>query len=289
VQEFSFSPVVDFTWDYDRFVHQGDAIEKKYHLNTSAILRGGWSGGAAVLLETFGYDPAHYASLGYHVARGPGDTVAFTGTPRLYNTDYLITINTPQFKSFSGGVFYLWGRDENFAEWANAEIIWLTINANWRPTDKLRASLSYNQTKVNRWTDRSNVINSRIPRLKVEYQLSRAIFLRAVGDYNSYYQGALRDDSRTNAPIVAPSPPNGDLAPVYAYRKNFFRGDYLFSYQPNPGTVVFVGYGRRFEGSDTTDPRWPQSDPNWRPGRRATDLLPVSDAVFVKLSYLFRM
>jgi hypothetical protein len=289
VQEFSFNPVVNITWDYDRFTHQGDAIEKKYHFNTSAILRGGWNGGASVLLETFGYDAPHYSSLGYHVARGPGDTVVFTGTPRLYNSDYLISINTPQFKSFSGGVFYLWGRDENFAEWSSAEIIWLTVNANWRPTDKLRASLSYNQTKVNRWSDRSNVINSRIPRLKVEYQLSRAIFLRAVGDYNSYYQDALRDDSRTNAPIVAPDSVTGELEPVYAYRSNFFRGDYLFSYQPNPGTVVFIGYGRGFQGFDTTDPQWPAGDPNWRTGRRATDLLPVSDAVFVKLSYLFRM
>jgi hypothetical protein len=289
VQEFSFSPVITFTWDYDRFVHQRDAIEKKYHLNTSAILRGGWNGGASVLLETFGYDAPHYASLGYHVARGPGDTVAFTGTPRLYNSDYVISINTPQFKSFSGGVFYLWGRDENFAEWSNGEIVWLTITANWRPTDKLRANFSYNQTKVDRWSDRSNVINSRIPRLKVEYQLSRAIFLRVVGDYTSYTQDALRDDSRTNAPIVAPDSITGELRPVYAFRSNFVRGDYLFSYQPNPGTVVFVGYGRGFAGHDTTDPTWPTRDRNWRPGRRASDLLPVSDAVFVKASYLFRM
>jgi hypothetical protein len=288
VQEFSFSPVVSFTWNYDRFVHQGDAIEKKYHLNTSAILRGGWNGGASVLLETFGYDAPHYRRSGYHVALAPDNVVPFTGTPRLYNTDYLISINTPQFKTFSGGVFYLWGRDENFAEWSNGEIVWLTINANWRPTDKLRANLSYNQTKVNRWSDRTNVVNSRIPRLKVEYQLSRAIFLRVVGDYNSYTQDALRDDSRTGAPIVVPDPAGG-FTPVYGYRSNFFRGDYLFSYQPNPGTVVFVGYGRGFEGFDTTDPRWPTYDANWRPGRRASDLLPVNDAVFVKLSYLFRM
>ena len=287
LQEFSFSPVINFTWDYARFVHQGDAIEKKYHLNTSSIFRGGWNAGASVLLETFGYDPPHYASLGYHVARGPGDTVAFTGTPRLYNTDYLISVNTPQFKTFSAGLFYLWGRDENFYEWSSAEIIWITANVNWRPTDKLRASLSYNQNTINRWSDRSTVAESRIPRLKVEYQLSRAIFLRVVGDYNAYTQDALRDDSRTNAPIVVPT--SDGFQPVYAYRSNFFRGDYLFSYQPTPGTVVFVGYGRGFEGFDTTDPQWPVGDPNWRPGRRATDLLPVSDALFVKLSYLWRM
>jgi hypothetical protein len=142
---------------------------------------------------------------------------------------------------------------------------------------------------VNRWSDRSNVVNSRIPRLKIEYQLSRAIFLRAVGDYTSFYQDDLRDDSRTNAPIVAPDEKTGELRPVYAFRRNLFRGDYLFSYQPNPGTVVFVGYGRGFTGFDTTDPLWSQRDANWRPGRTATDLLPLDDALFVKLSYLFRM
>jgi hypothetical protein len=287
VQEFSFSPVVSFTWNYDRFVHQGDAIEKKYHLNTSAILRGGWNGGASVLLETFGYDAPHYARLGYHVARGPDDIVPFTGTPRLYNTDYLFSINTPEFKTFSGGIFYLWGRDENFAEWSNGEIVWLRLDANWRPTDKLRANLSYNQTTVNRWSDRTNVLDSRIPRLKVEYQLSRAIFVRLVGDYTSFKQDALRDDSRTGAPIVRPT--EDGFKPFYAYRENVFRGDALFSYQPNPGTVVFVGYGRGFEGFETADPSWPQDDTNWRPGRRASDLLPVDDAVFVKLSYLFRV
>ena len=287
VQEVSFSPVAYFTWDYGKFVHGGDAIEKKYHLSTGAIFRGGWNAGASVLLETFGYDNALYSDLGYHVARGPGDTVAFTGTPRLYNADYLVSVNTPQFKTFSGSFFYLWGRDENFYEWSNAEIIWITASLNWRPTEKLRATLSYNQNTINRWSDRTTVAQSRIPRLKVEYQLSRAIFLRAVGDYSAYEQDALRDDSRTNAPIVVPT---GDgFRPIYAYRSSSFRGDYLFSYQPNPGTVVFAGYGRGFRGYESADPAWPQIDRNWRPGRRATDLLPINDGVFVKVSYLFRL
>ena len=46
--------------------------------------------------------------------------------------------------------------------------------------------------------------DGRIPRLKVEYQLSRAVFLRAIGKYNAQRQDTLRDDSRTNLPIADP-------------------------------------------------------------------------------------
>jgi Domain of unknown function (DUF5916) len=285
IQEASFSPIVDLTWRYDKFVRQGDAIEKKYHFTGSAILRGGWNASASVLLETFGFDAPLYE--GYFVERAPGDVVPFTGTPRLYNTDYVFSLGTPQYKTFSATGFFIWGRDENFYEWSSAEIYWARLDANWRPTEKLRLILSYDHNVIKRWSDRSLVAQSRIPRLKLEYQLTRAIFVRVVGDYNAYEQDALRDDSRTNAPIVVRT--GTGFQPAYGYRQNAFRGDYLFSYQPNPGTVVFVGYGRGFRGYESDDPAWQLADPHWRPGRTATDLLPISDALFVKLSYLFRM
>ena len=57
LQTMSTDVVVDGTWRYSRFVHSGDAIEKKLHLNTNYGLRGGWKLGASVLVETFGFDP----------------------------------------------------------------------------------------------------------------------------------------------------------------------------------------------------------------------------------------
>ena len=51
-----------------------------------------------------------------------------------------------------------------------------------------------------------------------------------------------------------------------------FRVDWLFSYQPNPGTVIFAGYGNTLQDDDLR-----------RGLRRATD------GFFLKLSYLFRM
>ena len=128
---------------------------------------------------------------------------------------------------------------------------------------------------MDRSSDGSEVLNSSIPRVKLEYQITRAIFVRLVGEYNTFRRDALRDDTRTNAPILIGNERQ------FALREDGFRGDFLFSFQPNPGTVVFAGYGSSYAGFETADPRLPPS--------RARDLLRTNDAVFVKLSYLFRM
>jgi hypothetical protein len=52
------------------------------------------------------------------------------------------------------------------------------------------------------------------------------------------------------------------------------RLDFLFSYLPTPGTVVFFGYGNTSRAD--------------RPGG-TRELQPNRDVFFVKLSYLFRL
>ena len=59
----------------------------------------------------------------------------FTGTPHIQNLDYVVTVNTPQFSRFSGSLFYLWGRDENFFEWSPADVLFATYSFDWRPND----------------------------------------------------------------------------------------------------------------------------------------------------------
>ena len=114
----------------------------------------------------------------------------------------------------------------------------------------------------------------RIPRLRLEYQLSRAIFFRFIGEYDARMQDTLRDDSRTGLPIVIRNPATGQYAPVPGFVKNRFRADWLFSYQPKPGTVVFAGYG-----SSMTEPR----------SLKFSGLQRATDGFFLKISYLFRM
>ncbi|MEO5799409.1 MAG: hypothetical protein ABIZ70_09095, partial [Gemmatimonadales bacterium] len=83
----------------------------------------------------------------------------------------------------------------------------------------------------------------------------------------------LRDEGRTNLPIYY-ARGDGSLARAAAFRDGNLRTDLLFSYFPNPGTVVYLGYGGGYH------------EPGER-GRLKFDR--VNDGFFMKLSYLFRM
>ena len=106
----------------------------------------------------------------------------------------------------------------------------------------------------------------------MEYQLSRSVFVRYVGQYTALYTDSLRDDSRTNAPILTCSATA--CARTAIVNSNNFRSDVLFSYQPVPGTVFFFGYGATQTESQPL---------------RFNSLQRQSDGFFVKASYLYRL
>jgi uncharacterized protein DUF5916 len=277
LESFTGEVALDGRWEYRDFVHGGDIQDQFLHLNTNTRLRGGWQVGASLLVESFGYPQEVYSGYALELPGAGGigtDTVPFTGRPTIPNLDYVLSLDTPQFAQFSGNVFLLWGQDENFYEWASAKLAVLQLTLDWRPTDKLRLNGIYNLQRVGRRTDGSTVNLQRIPRLKVEYQLSRPIFLRLVGEYTSERQDALRDDTRTGAPILILDATTNEYVRAAAFGRRSLRGDFLFSYQPNPGTVLFAGYG-----STLTDPS--------ELGR--SSLRRAEDGFFLKLSYLFRM
>ncbi|MDB4916546.1 MAG: hypothetical protein JWM95_4190 [Gemmatimonadetes bacterium] len=272
----TFNPGYFSTWRYQAFVHQGDALEKKIHFNLSATMRGGWNAGIGYFNESFGFDPGYYGN--FRVQGLNGESLPFHGTPRIPNTEPYFSINTPAGAVLSANAFYLWGHDENFYEWASSNIVIATYGLTYRPTDKLRVNATYNLQSYNRRSDGSIVGNNRIPRLKLEYQLARPIFVRLVGEYDSYFQDALRDEASTGLPLLV----NGTLVP--ARNSNTFRGDFLFSYQPNPGTVVFLGYGAGYADTRGTADRFEFPSSLGFRGYNRTD-----DAFFVKASYLFRL
>ncbi len=268
------SMLVDGLWFYDRFLQRGDARDKKLHFNLDANLRGGWNAGLAFLVETFGYDPAYYGSLYRIAAPRPGggiDTLPFTGTPRLPNRDYVIRLATPQFRWFSANALLIWGQDENFYEWASADIVYLSAGLNVRASEQLRLSATYQLQEYDRKHDGGTVAILRNPRLKLEYQATRALSARLIGEYFTESVLDLRDEGRTGYPLLLQR--GGTWVPASAYSANSFRADWLVKYQPQPGTVFYVGYGARM-----TEPE----------PMRFEHLTRRDDAFFVKASYLFR-
>ena len=148
------------------------------------------------------------------------------------------------------------------------------MSLRWRPTERLRVDFDHNLQSFARRTDGSYVGVRRVPRLKVEDQATRAIFVRYIGEYATNYQDDLRDDSRTNLPLVYVAP-DGTFTPAVSIRDRSLRNDWLFSFQPSPGTVIFAGYGNTLATTDT------RSVPQ--------DLQRQHDGFFFKVSYLFRM
>jgi hypothetical protein len=133
--------------------------------------------------------------------------------------------------------------------------VFARYSVDWRPTQQIRIEPQYQLQQYRRRSDSSIVGRRRIPRLKAEYQLTRAIFLRWIGEYDANEQDALRDDTRTDLPIVIRNPVSGESELAKAGSRSRFRNDWLFSFQPNPGTVFFAGYGsttskRSRSGSD---------------------------------------
>jgi hypothetical protein len=267
--------LVDGTWQYQNFIHGRRIQDQKLHFNVNTSLRGGWSVGAGIFFESFGYDSALYADYRLEVPRPSGglDTVRFVGQPTIPNVDYIVQVSTPEWRHFSGTWFVALGRgDENFFEWASADLVLMNLGLVYRPTDRLRTEFTYAWQQVNRRTDGSLVNVGRIPRLKLEYQVTRPLFVRLVGQYVQEKTDSLRDDSRTNAPILIVTP--AGVTRAAATSSNLFHADALLGYQPVPGTVIFLGYG-----SDMSD----TGAFSFRSLRR------TGDGFFAKASYLFRL
>jgi hypothetical protein len=255
-----FAPI----WRYRDFGRLKGTIEDTLQTFVIANLRGGWQTLLNVSLNHFGFDAADYA--GYQVDRTT-DTVAFAVPHPLYHLPATsLTVNTPN-RAVSASATFAGGAIPLFPEASEGRQVALTTVASLRPTPSLRLELRWVHERLTRARDGSRFSTANIPRLKLEYQLTRAIFVRYVGQYFAEDQVALEDPG-TGQPLIV----NGRAAgPVVT---NDFRNDVLFSYKPTPGTVLFFGYGSSLAEADAF---------------HFSGLSRTADGFFVKLSYLFRM
>ena len=246
-------------WDYS---HPGDgAIEGNEGINPSARLKGGWQLSGNAGRSFFGYDAAQYA--GYSI--DPGLPFAVPA-PERNQWSGSLRVTTPTFRRFTASAGLALAQTPIFREAAPGRSLRLDASVDLRPTTALRATLQLSRLTIDRRRDGSRFSSETIPRLKLEYQLTRALFLRFVGQYAARSRAAL--ENREGARILI------DGVPDTASRANEFRMDWLFSYRPTPGTLVYLGYGSTLE-----EPR------QFRFG----DLHRTADGFFGKLSYLLRL
>jgi hypothetical protein len=248
------------TWDYSG---GRPLFETAEVVSPTATLRGGWQLNAAIARNGFAYDAAAYRDATILTQE---DTSAFV-VPGFesgqYSGSFRVTTPTLRILSATAGITY--GKTPIFREASPGRSKRLDGAVDLRPTTSVRASFQVSRLTLEREFDDSRFSTETIPRLKVEYQMTRAIFFRLVGQYAARSRSPLLD--RNGNPILL----NGVLDP--GTKSNEFTTDWLFSYRPVPGTLAYFGYGSTMVESREF---------------RFSGLERTRDGFFGKLSYLFR-
>ena len=255
------SAIVGFApiWRYADFGRLRGTVEDTLQNSWVATLRGGWALNLTLSLNHFSFDPAAY--VGETVNGAP-----FVVPNGLYHLPGIVLGGSTPNRALAASATVVYGAAALFPEAAEGRQFSVVTTAAWRPTPSVRIEARWVHERFTRARDGSRFSTANIPRLKLEYQLSRAIFFRYVGQYFAQDQAAL-EDPRTGQPIL------GGAAAVAGVTNNF-RNDVLFSYKPVPGTVCFLGYGASLKEPDAFQFR---------------NLSRASDGFFLKLSYLYRM
>jgi hypothetical protein len=254
-------------WGYDEFFEGGDILESQVMLNNMFTLRGGWSVTVSPRLASYAFEAADYARLFTGTSAVP---TPFTPSDRIGTVTTQLSVSTPQYSAFSASAGMALGNDVDFLETSRVRRLDYNASLDARPTQQIRIGATYRSTSFHRRSDDVRTASTRIPRLKVEYQATRSLFLRIVAQYTATERLPLADP-RTGQ-ILLVRGPDGTLAPSARTSSNQLRADWLFSYRPSPGTVFFVGYGNTLRESDPL-------------AFRGLDRM--DDAFFVKVSYLF--
>ena len=249
----------DRTWLYDGFGFK-PGLEGREQLDATFQLRGGWALNGHVERTFVNFQDSSFASytVGFAgpVYRPTDDFWGFTGE---------VKVTTPTWRQLGAELSYGRGRVAIFQEGTTGHGWQMAGGLELRPASTVRVTASGTVFRLYR-LDGSDFARSTIPRLKLEYQPSRALFFRAIGEYRSERRAALQEPG-TDTPLFVGG------VPAAATEFNGFRLDLLASFEPTPGTVAFLGYGSSMESD---------REFNW------TRLERVNDGFFVKLAYQIR-
>ena len=258
-------------WSYDDFFKGRSLLEDHGSAMLGWTLRGGWSVNLSPRISTYAFDPARYFGVYIPSATPGGAPTPFVPSDRVETLVSGFSVATPQFRTWAASVGTTLGNDVDFLETSRVRRADFNGELDLRPNERLRAQLTYTGSAFTRRSDDARTMFQRIPRLKVEYQLARPLFVRVVSQYTATNREPLVDPRTGQVLLVTGST---GITPSTASSANTLRTDWLISYRPNPGTVFFLGYGGDLE----------ENDPLAFRTLRRTD-----DALFIKASYVFRL
>jgi hypothetical protein len=249
-------------WRFDGF-GSDRAIEGSEFANTMFRLRGEWELAARVSREFVTIDPAAFGAYTTLTQQGARP---YAPLERVSGAGFELSVTTPTFQAFDARASAGTARVAIFGEGSEGRQTSLAASVSLRPGPAFRIGLGTTLQTIERERDGSEYARTILPRLRAEFQPTRAFFLRGIAEYRAERRAALLD-ARTGDPLAIQG------ATMGATETNSLRIDLLASYQPVPGTVAFLGYGASLFEPEPFGFR---------------DLSRSADGVFVKLAYRFR-
>ena len=263
-------------WDHDRF-WAGQAFEEgEVQFNTRFGFKNNITIWANQKLSRFSFQPDQYEGL--FVESAAGSVQPFQPDQDLFDLLPSTTVGVwvNKWEKIRGNVRVTRSQTPIFdrlygvaVEPANS--LSGEVRLNLYPTSSLAAEVGANWSRLTRRSDGVEHSSAIIPRARVRYQFSRALFLRGIFEYGSQEALALQDGA-TGLPLVSCG-----ASTCFARSggvNNDFRIEGLLGYEPSPGTVFFFGYTRQMADARAFG---------------FENVRPTADGLFVKVSYRFRM
>jgi hypothetical protein len=211
-------------------------------------------------------DFGFFTNLGHERLR-PVDFDTLTANRDYTHRHSGFFINTSYFKQVTVSGELGWGTDTNFDPATGPPVLanssYAIASATVRPFKGLTVDNTYLLTRLQDLATGANIFNNHIVRSKWNYQFTRSLSLRVIGQYNA----------------VLSNPRLTSLQNI----KNV-NADVLLTYLPHPGTAVYVGYNSNLQNLD----RSLGLDQNGNLLHTQGSYLNDGRQFFVKVSYLFR-
>ncbi len=207
-----------------------------------------------IFIETGGFYEKLYEEE-FGLKRSPTRIGTFSGAPTRAAWQHYVSgnINQTPHKKFNYGVFVGFINNAFDFDFGNSpqnpgtgKQFDAEVYMEYKPINPLRASLSYRKSKLTRNDTGEEAFDTNIFSLRSTYQFSRFTYTRLRLDYNTLSRNV--------------------------------SGQFLFGWNPNPGTAFYVGYNDNFNYSGFS-PYTGQLEPRFERNSRT---------FFIRASYLFR-
>jgi hypothetical protein len=262
-------------WNHDDFWSGGALEEWESQLGVGVGFRGNWGFNVNGTLNGFDFAPSDYEGL--FVSDGNGGLLPFRPDQDRFHG--LLGVNgrlrLDNWQRVRGQISIDWREAPLFQRSIGVPVevaqSW-TVDANFLvlPTQALQTEVGLRRTALDRKPGGERFARATIPRFRAQYQVNRALFVRAVLEYDSEEREALRDSETGNTLSLC----TASCSLQASSQRNELYWELLLSLEPSPGTVFFLGYSRLADD---------------RSRFALSDFTPREDALFVKASYRFRL